>query len=598
MHPSKAQLRSAAAALFLCWADLSPAATLTYPGGAPCDGSLQACLDGAAAGDIVILATNARIDEDLAVTKSLTLRAAEGFAPIIGGGIDERSVDVCSFFASTATPISVLLDGLTFDLTAVQCRLGSGRPHHYLVIRNSTLRFVKNEPGFPVLDFSLQSAADIVIESNVIEFAIDHNGVPAIGIDVRNAAADIHVADNQIASTGAAVGIFGLDASGLLATVSRNRITASDSANSGIGIEFDFRNGGSYSAAALGNVIYGVGGCNCGRNSGIHVTTPSFTGEATFNVTNNTIVATEARAPGLLAVLQGTGDLTLNIYNNNLSRTGGAGFNLNSDGGGRLSINTGTNNSFDNVDSFLNVEPFATMDFDPQFVDEPADDYRLLANSALIDIGTDDPIGGTTELDAEGDFRRSGAGIDIGAYEFSAVAPRFYTDRRRFLSATGSMPASAPFNAANAPPEPFTSGSVVFDAIHPSTLNFGSWPADFPEDNNVELAINDKEDLDIAMAEGVVYAMGIDFDDPSGGTTPSTFEIRVKTKGAQFARFEFETRVAPEENYIGVWSREPFDRLEIRETTTANENEFFGTVSIGREPLPWFVFEDGFEPTL
>ncbi|MGK7296247.1 MAG: choice-of-anchor Q domain-containing protein [Candidatus Wenzhouxiangella sp. M2_3B_020] len=595
MHPTKVLLHAAASVSLLGPSGLSQAATLTYPGGAPCDGSLQACLDGAAAGDIVELATNGPIDEDLAIAKSLTVRAADGFAPVVGSGADERSVNLCSFSASETAPISVALEGLTFDMAVVRCQLGSGQPHHQLTIRNSTFNFIINEPGFPVLAFNLQSTADIVIERNVIEFAIDHNGVAAIGIDVRNAAAAVDVADNQIASTGAGVSIFGLDASSLQARVSRNRITASDPANNGIGIEFDFRNGGTYSAAALSNVIYGVGGCNCGRNSGIHVTTPSFTGEATFSITNNTITATQARAQGLLAVLQGTGYLTLNLYNNNLSRNGGSGFSLNSDGGGQLSINADGNNSFDNDDSFLNVEPIAPTGFDPLFVDEATHDYRLRADSPLIDIGIDDPIGGTTELDAEGDFRRSGAAIDIGAYEFAAVAPRFYTDRRRFLSASEATPASAPFVAANAPPEPFTSGDVVFDAIHPSTLHFGSWPADFPRDNNVELAINDKEDLDITMAEDVVYAMGIDFDDPSGGSTPSTFEVRAKTKGAELVRFEFRTQEAPEENYIGIWSREPFDRIEIRETTTANENEFFGTVAISREPMPWFVFENGFE---
>jgi hypothetical protein len=44
-----------------------------------------------------------------------------------------------------------------------------------------------------------------------------------------------------------------------------------------------------------------------------------------------------------------------------------------------------------------------------------------------------------------------------------------------------------------------------------------------------------------------------------------------------------------------VWSQVPFDRLEIRETTTANENEYFGAVSTSQVPLPNEIFSDRFE---
>lgn len=175
------------------------------------------------------------------------------------------------------------------------------------------------------------------------------------------------------------------------------------------------------------------------------------------------------------------------------------------------------------------------------------------------------------------------------------TCPLFFTDRERFLSATGASAASAPYSAVNQPPEPFQSGQITFDAIAPSSLFFSDFPPDFPDDNDIELAINDKEDIDIAMAAGFTFAMGIDFDDASGGSTPSTFDVTVKAGDTTIGQFQFQTDQLPEQNYIGVWTQVPFDRLEIRETTTSNENEFFGTVSISQQPLQPPIFADGFE---
>lgn len=184
--------------------------------------------------------------------------------------------------------------------------------------------------------------------------------------------------------------------------------------------------------------------------------------------------------------------------------------------------------------------------------------------------------------------------VGVGAYEFAAVGRLFYTDRETFLAATNATAASFPYSPGTT--SSTQSGQIVLEAVDPSTLSFGAWPANFPNDNDVELALNDKEDLNIFYIGGLTYAMGIDFDDASGGSTPSTFDVIVKTGSVQLASFQFQTQRNPDQNYIGVWASEPFDRLEIRETTTANENEFFGTVSISLTPLPRVIFEDGFEP--
>lgn len=576
---------------------MSSGATLTYPGDAPCGGTLQACIDGAAAGDTVELATNGSITEDLEIGKSLTLRAADGFVPIIGGGVGERSVDVCKYADPQAGPVAIEIEGLSFDFARVKCSLGPDQSHRRLALRNNNITFVQNETGFPVLDFFLQRPAEIVIEGNLVHFDIDHNSVPAISFDVRNSTANIVVENNDIASTGKSISVAGSDAPGLHAVVSRNRITASDTARSNAGIDVIWRYGGTYTLSALGNVIHDVGGCNCGRNSGIHVTTSFFTGEADFTVTHNTIASTDASAPGVLAILEGEGDLTLNVYNNSVTGSGSSGFRIINSSTGQFAMHGATNNSFGNghPDYFDNVTPLTPMAVNPSFLSEGNHDYRLRANSLLIDAGTDEPAGGTTAFDAEGDQRRSGAAVDIGAYEFAVVGPLFFTDRETFLAATNASAASAPYNPGTTP-GPIQSGQVSFEAVHPSTLAFGAWPADFPNDNDIELALNDMEDLNIFFLGGLTYAMGIDFDDASGGSTPSTFDIIVKTGPVQLASFQFETQQNPDQNYIGVWAREPFDRLEIRETTTANENEFFGTVSISQTPLPRTIFNDGFEP--
>jgi hypothetical protein len=48
----------------------APAWAATFPGAAPCNGTLQACIDAAAAGDTVLVATAAPIGQDVTIRKS------------------------------------------------------------------------------------------------------------------------------------------------------------------------------------------------------------------------------------------------------------------------------------------------------------------------------------------------------------------------------------------------------------------------------------------------------------------------------------------------------------------------------------------------
>ncbi|MDF2697215.1 MAG: hypothetical protein K0S65_5598, partial [Labilithrix sp.] len=74
-----------ATTLGLGWSSRAAAATLTFPSAAaPCNGTLQACIDGAASGDRIEIASANRIDESITNTRSLTLTGAPGIVPLIG----------------------------------------------------------------------------------------------------------------------------------------------------------------------------------------------------------------------------------------------------------------------------------------------------------------------------------------------------------------------------------------------------------------------------------------------------------------------------------------------------------------------------------
>lgn len=153
-----------------------------------------------------------------------------------------------------------------------------------------------------------------------------------------------------------------------------------------------------------------------------------------------------------------------------------------------------------------------------------------------------------------------------------------FDQREAFLEITDVQVASDPYVVLSQPSEPYVSGDVAFSTGASSSLFFASWPADFEGDNNIELALNGVEDLDIQSEAGPVFALGVDFDDESGGTTPSTFTVTGLLNGSELFQFEFTTPPSGGRNFIGVRSNSPFDTLRIREDQPVNENEFFGTV--------------------
>jgi hypothetical protein len=100
-------------------------------------------------------------------------------------------------------------------------------------------------------------------------------------------------------------------------------------------------------------------------------------------------------------------------------------------------------NTFDGA--LFNVEPavYVGNDFlDPQFVDAPARDYRLLASSPAVDTGINPPTGGLPGSDVTGGPRVIGATVDRGAWETDVSSASVLLVTTAAASGGGSLAAA------------------------------------------------------------------------------------------------------------------------------------------------------------
>lgn len=89
--------------------------------------------------------------------------------------------------------------------------------------------------------------------------------------------------------------------------------------------------------------------------------------------------------------------------------------------------------------------------------------------------------------------------------------------------------------------------------------------------------------------------MGIEFNDPAGGMTPSIFTLNLLNAGTLVGSLRFDTPNATPYDFVGVWSPVPFDELQFVELALANENEFFGQVYTTVRSAARLILADGFE---
>lgn len=77
---------------------------------APCNGTLQACIDASNEGDTVEIHTNSTINEDILVNVAISVVAGIGYSPVFAAG---RSLLI--FTASSGGVITLSVKGLTFE---------------------------------------------------------------------------------------------------------------------------------------------------------------------------------------------------------------------------------------------------------------------------------------------------------------------------------------------------------------------------------------------------------------------------------------------------------------------------------------------------
>lgn len=362
---------------------LARAATLTYPGPAPCDTTLNKCIKGATSGDRIEIATSAPIVEYLSFEKSITLTGTPNVVPTIGDPNAKLGGDTIDISVTGAAATEIALRGLKLAAGARFSTSGSGTGH----------RFTVTDCEFNYGAVSL----DVRTPNSTIE--LRHNVVEAlayVGIHLR--------------TSNAGGGIF---------TFAGNRITSAVATRSEEGIELIFDGTGTSTVDVASNVIHGVGGCNCGSPAGIYLSAGGST-TSTVNIAGNTIA--DNSAPAIMFVgVPSTAKVTTTIFNNILyGSNNGVDFPPKD---AALTIANGYNIQYPAAVNSTQGYTWSGSNgtVDPVFVNAGNRNYRLNATSTLVNIGYG-AAPGRSDLDADDRPRVAGGTVDIGAYEVGSSA--------------------------------------------------------------------------------------------------------------------------------------------------------------------------------
>jgi hypothetical protein len=370
-----------------------------WPGAAPCDTTLQACIDGVPAGDTVLVGTDVQVNEDLSIAKSLTLAGETGVLATLVGSI---------LLESGATATSITLRDLTI--------VGSIR----VVVHEADLdvHIVRNVVVSDQTDTAAMHFGSGVIFSSAGKFTIEvqGNGIQVTGTSPSDFCSGVLLLPGSAAQTSAAIVdntmfvsgctqggaiLVNADSAGpVTVDVLRNELLVP---NSAVGISLHSTAVGP-TAILEGRV---VGNLVRGELFGVGVRVLDSTGGTVgLQLVNNTVVEHDA---GVLIIANAGDPVSGQVANNIVAFNSSEGLRIDAAG-----VSNRNNLVFDNnVDNFTPGP--GTLTADPQFVGGPS--FDLLPTSPAIDAGNDAAVPADVTLDLDGDARIQGVAVDIGAFE-------------------------------------------------------------------------------------------------------------------------------------------------------------------------------------
>lgn len=402
---------------------LASATTLwIWPGSAPCNTTLMACIAASSNGDTVAIRSDAVIDEDVFYDKAVDLVAGSEFRPRLAEG---RSIRV----QVQAPPgWSLRLSGITVLGGNVQVAGYSAGS-----VRIDRMNVLRVETGYGINVYGTSFDQPFTLTSVVTDCRVGVAGPFATGIAVNantDVSVDTTISDNRITAVGATVtttqgqrsGIYtaATDGSALRADIVRNRVLADPvSVNPAARLSFGIRAigsgaGGSTAVRVADNVVV-LRDDDAILAAGVYLAANG--PQNALRVVNNSLIGGDF---GVRLFTSGSTTPIDAVIANNLiawhSVTGyyGAGFSG--------SLVNAYNAYFGNGSDFETGGP-GNLQIDPKVM--KPERPRLAGDSPLINSA--DPayrLGGFAglaelpDLDADGLRRRKGSGLDIGAWEY------------------------------------------------------------------------------------------------------------------------------------------------------------------------------------